>query len=131
MKKFNNAEDAFKWAQKVVSEGCITAEEVVAEEIYKDSKEFTYWQFGEMYNSGEKHSRFKDGIITERTPYVRRRYYEGGVPGGKTTKKIANKKTPYNSKAQPRWFEKTVEKYRDKYAEQGKKTIDEKKQVIR
>lgn len=131
MKKFNNAEDAFKWAKEVIEKGCVTAEEVVAEEIYKDSKEFTYWQTGEMYKSGKLHSKFKEGIITERSPYVRRRYYEGGVPGGKNTKKIANKKPTYNPKAQPRWFEKTVEKYRDKYVKQGKKAIDEKKQVIK
>lgn len=124
MKKFNNAEDAFKWTKEVIEKGCVTAEEVIAEEIYKDSKEFTYWQTGKMYKSGETHSRFKEGIITERSPYVRRRYYEGGVPGGKKTKKIANKKPTYNPNAQPRWFEKTVEKHREKYAKQAKKIID-------
>lgn len=118
MKKFDNAKDAFKWAQKVVSEGCITAEEVVAEEIYKDSDEFTYRESGEMYQSGEKHSKFKHGIITERKPYVRRRYYEGGKPGAG------------NPKAQPRWLEKTVAKYNDKYQKQAKKVIDEKKEKI-
>ena len=41
MKKFNNAEDAFKWAKEVIEKGCVTAEEVVAEQIYKDSNEFT------------------------------------------------------------------------------------------
>ncbi len=112
MKKFNNAEDAFKWAKEVIEKGCVTAEEVIAEEIYKDSNEFTYRESGDMYKSGEMHSRFKEGIITERTPYVRRRYYEGGKAGAG------------NPKAQPRWFEKTDEKYRDKYAEQGKKAID-------
>lgn len=124
MKKFNNPEDAFKWAKEVIEKGCVTAEEVVAEQIYKDSKEFTYWQFGDMYKSGEKHSKFKQGIITERSPYVRRRYYEGGVPGGKNTKKNPNKKATYNPNAQPRWFEKTVAKYRDEYQELGKKQID-------
>ena len=124
MKKFNNAEEAFKWAKEVIEKGCLTAEEVVAEEIYKDSKEFTYWQTGEMYKSGEMHSRFKEGIIIERSPYVRRRYYEGGVPGGKNTKKIANKKPTYNPDAQPRWFEKTVAKNKDKYSKQAQKVID-------
>lgn len=124
MKKFNNPEDAFKWAKEVIEKGCVTAEEVVAEQVYKDSKEFTYWQFGDMYKSGEKHSKFKQGIITERSPYVRRRYYEGGVPGGKNTKKIPNKKATYNPNAQPRWFEKTVAKYRDEYQELSRKQID-------
>lgn len=112
MKKFNNAEDAFKWAKEVIEKGCVTAEEVVAEQIYKDSNEFTYREHGDMYESGETHSNFKQGIITERTPYVRRRYYEGGKPGAG------------NKKAQPRWFEKTVAKHRDEYQELGKKQID-------
>ena len=112
MKKFNNAEDAFKWAKEVIEKGCVTAEEVIAEEIYKDSNEFTYRETGDMYKSGEMHSRFKQGIITERTPYVRRRYYEGGKPGAG------------NKKAQPRWFEKTVAKYNSKYIKQAQKVID-------
>lgn len=112
MKKFNNLKDAFKWAEEVITNGCISAEEVVAEEVYKDSNEFTYRESGEMYKSGEMHSKFKQGIITERTPYVRRRYYEGGKAGAG------------NPKAQPRWFEKTVAKYKDKYQKQASKIID-------
>lgn len=112
MKKFNSFEDAFKWAHEIIEKGCITAEEVVAEEIYKDSNEFTYRESGDMYKSGEMHSRFKDGIITERTPYVRRRYYEGGKAGAG------------NPKAQPRWFEKTIAKNKAKYEKQAQKVID-------
>lgn len=112
MKKFKNAEDAFKWAKDVIEKGCITAEEAIAEEIYKDSNEFTYRESGDMYKSGETHSKFKEGIIIERTPYVRRRYYEGGNAGAG------------NRKAQPRWFEKTVAKNKDKYSKQAQKVID-------
>lgn len=112
MKKFDSFEDAFKWTKEVIEKGCVTAEEVIAEEIYKDSDEFTYRESGDMYKSGETHSRFKQGIITERTPYVRRRYYEGGKAGAG------------NPKAQPRWFEKTIAKYKDKYEKQAKKVID-------
>ena len=65
MKKFKNAKDAFEWAKEVIENGCVTAEEVIAEEIYKDSNEFTYRDTGDMYKSGEMHSRFKEGIITE------------------------------------------------------------------
>jgi len=115
MKKFDNPKDAFQWAQDVIATGCFSAEEIVAEQIYKDSNEFTYRESGDMYESGETHSKFKKGIITERTPYVRRRYYEGGKAGSG------------NKKAQPRWFERTVEKYRDNYKEQAKKRIDEMK----
>ena len=112
MKKFNNYEEAFKWAKEVIENGCISAEGVVAEQIYKDSNEFTYRESGEMYKSGELHSKFKQGIIIERTPYVRRRYYEGGKAGAG------------NKNAQPRWFEKTVAKYKNDYQEQASKIID-------
>ena len=113
MKKFNNAEEAFKWAKEVIEKGCITAEEKIAEEIYKDSNEFTYRDTGEMYQTGEENSAsWKEGLIIERKPYVRRRYYEGGKAGAG------------NPKAQPRWFEKTVAKNKDKYSKQAQKVID-------
>lgn len=112
MKKFNNFEEAFKWTKEVIENGCVSAEAVIAEQIYKDSNEFTYRESSDMYKSGETHSKFQQGIITERTPYVRRRYYEGGTPGAG------------NKKAQPRWFEKTVAKYRNDYQEQASKIID-------
>lgn len=112
MKKFNNFKDAFDWGKEIISSGAISAEEFLAEEIYKDSNEFTYREIGDMYKSGEEHSRFKEGIIIERTPYVRRRYYEGGTAGAG------------NPKAQARWFEKTVAKNKTKYQEQVQKIID-------
>lgn len=127
MKKFNNFKDAFEWAGKVLNDGIEKATEVVAEQVYKDSDEFTYRQSGEMYQSGEAHSNFKEGIIIERTPYVRRRYYEGGVPGGKDTVKIKNKKPTYNPKAQPRWFDKTVAKHKSEYQEQIRTAINQAK----
>lgn len=111
MKKFNSFEDAFSWTKKVIETGCVTAEEIVAEQIYKDSNEFTYRETGAMYQSGAN-SNFKNGLITERTPYVRRRYFEGGRAGAG------------NRKAQPRWFEKTVAKNKDKYSKQAQKVID-------
>ena len=40
---------------------------VIAEQIYKDSNEFTYRESGDMYKSGELLSKFNQGIITERT----------------------------------------------------------------
>lgn len=103
MKKFNSVDDAMKWASEVIQKGIISGQEVLAEQIYKDSNEFTYRESGDMYKSGEMHSRFKDGVIVERTPYVRRRYYEGGKAGAG------------NKKAQPRWFEKTVSKHKKDY----------------
>ena len=64
-----------------------------------------------MYQSGAN-SNFKNGLITERTPYVRRRYFEGGRAGAG------------NRNAQPRWFEKTVAKYKKDYQNMASKAID-------
>lgn len=102
-KQFKDFNSAFKWAEEVLKEGLEESKEAVAEQVYKDSNEFTYRESGDMYKSGEMHSQFKEGIIIERTPYVRRRYYEGGKPGAG------------NLKAQPRWFDKTVAKYKKDY----------------
>lgn len=88
---------------------------VIAEQIYKDSNEFTYRESGDMYKSGELLSKFNQGLIIERTPYARRRYYEGGKAGAG------------NKNAQPRWFEKTVTKYGDDYKKQWGKILKEKK----
>ena len=87
----------------------------VAEEIYKDSNDFTYRESGDMYKSGELLSKFNQGLIIERTPYARRRYYEGGNAGAG------------NEKAQPRWFEKTVAKHKEKYRKQWGKIFKENK----
>lgn len=87
----------------MVEKGKIKAQSIIAEQVYKDSNEFTYRESGDMYKSGEMHSNFEKGVIIERTPYVRRRYYEGGTPGAG------------NKKAQPRWFDKTVAKYKNDY----------------
>lgn len=116
MKKFNNFKDAFDWGKEVIQNGMIEARSFLAEEIYKDSDEFTYRESGEMYQTGEENSAsFKEGLIIERKPYVRRRYYEGGTAGAG------------NPKAQPRWFEKTVSKYNEKYQKQAQKAIDKQK----
>lgn len=112
MRRFNSFAKAFDWTKEVIKNGTVTAEEVLAEQIYKDSNEFTYRESGDMYKSGEANSQFKDGVIIERTPYVRRRYYEGGTPGAG------------NKNAQPRWFEKTVAKYKKDYQTLAIKTID-------
>lgn len=119
MKKFNNFTEAFKWTKEVIKKGCANSEEALAEEIYKDSNEFTYRESGDMYKSGESNSSsFKKGEIIEKTPYVRRRYYEGGNAGAG------------NPKAQPRWFEKTVAKHNEKYRKQAIATLEETKGKI-
>lgn len=118
MKKFNNFEDAFEFVKDIVEKGVTDSKEAIAEQVYKDSNEFTYRESGDMYKSGEMHSNFKEGIIIERTPYVRRRYYEGGKAGAG------------NKKAQPRWFDKTVAKYKKDYLNMlAQKLISAKKEV--
>ena len=111
MRRFNSFAKAFDWTKEVIKNGTVTAEEVLAEQIYKDSNEFTYRETGAMYQSGAN-SNFKNGLITERTPYVRRRYFEGGRAGAG------------NRNAQPRWFEKTVAKYKKDYQIMAVKAID-------
>lgn len=102
-KKFNDFTSAIEWGKEVIERGKRNALPTVAEQVYKDSDEFTYRDTGDMYKSGETHSYFDEGMIIERMPYVRRRYYEGGTAGVE------------NLKAQPRWFEKTVSKYNKEY----------------
>ena len=102
-KEFKDMKSACKWVKQVVDACGNQTRRAVTEQVYKDSNEFTYRESGDMYKSGEANSQFAKGIITERSPYVRRRYYEGGKAGAG------------NRKAQPRWFEKTWSKYKDDY----------------
>ncbi len=116
MKTFDSFDKAFKWIQKdVIEKAEEKAVPIIAEQIYKDSNEFTYRESGTMYQSGEMHSQFEDGLVIERTPYVRRRYYEGGKAGAG------------NSQAQPRWFEKTFKKYKKDYQQMLVNSINEAK----
>lgn len=118
MRKFNNFTDASKWMAKVIEKGQTNSKKVVAEQVYKDSNEFTYRESGDMYKSGELHSDFKEGIIIERTPYVRRRYYEGGTAGAG------------NKNAQPRWFDKTVAKYKADYIQIAQNAANKAKEEV-
>lgn len=112
MKKFNNFKDAFRYVQHIIDASKPTYLGIVSEQLYKDSNEFTYRESGDMYKSGENFSQFNKGLIIERTPYARRRYYEGGKAGAG------------NHKAQPRWFEKTFNKYKQDYANQYKQAVN-------
>lgn len=118
MRKFKDIESAILHARAVIDRANKTSIGAIAEQIYTDSDEFTYRDKGKMYESGEDHSRFEDGVIIERKPYVRRRYYEGGTPG-------AN-----NRNAQPRWFEKSFAKNKDKYKEQFNKAFEKAKKEL-
>ena len=113
---FYDVESAMLHAEAIINQGCDTALGVVAEQIYKDSNEFTYRETGDLYKSGELLSPFDKGEVVERTPYARRRYYEGGKAGAG------------NPKAQPRWFEKTVAKHKEDYKKQIVKAINQAKE---
>ena len=120
MKKFNNFEDAFEWNKKIVEKGIELATFVVTNQVYNDSNEFTYRESGEMYQSGTDgtFSDFNEGIIIERKPYARRRYYEGGKAGAG------------NKKAQPRWFDKTVSKHKKEYLKQISDSLNQAKKEV-
>lgn len=116
MKVFKDFKSATNWIKNdVVKKGSENAIPIIAEQIYKDSNEFTYRESGTMYQSGEMHSNFEKGLVIERTPYVRRRYYEGGKAGAG------------NRQAQPRWFDKTFAKYKKDYQHQLAEAINKAK----
>lgn len=114
-KQFKNFKSAFDWTKKVIDDSKKDATSIIAEQVYKDSNEFTYRESGDMYESGELHSNFEKGIIIERIPYVRRRYYEGGKAG------------TGNVHAQPRWFDKTISKYKKDYQQMAINCINKAK----
>lgn len=113
MKTFKDFKSAFEWINKSVDNGREKAIPIIAEQIYKDSNDFAYRESGDMHQSGELNSQFEQGVVIERTPYVRRRYYEGGTPGAG------------NRQAQPRWFDKTFFKYKKDYQTMLSKSIIE------
>lgn len=116
MKKFDNFKDAMFYAKHIMEEANKTYIGAVTEQLYKDSNEFTYRDTGDMYKSGELFSQFNKGIIIERTPYVRKRYYEGGEPG---------KSSP--AKAGPHWFERCFSDNKKKYEGQYVKSVNQAK----
>lgn len=118
MKKFDNFGDAFRYIQHITDASKPTFLGVVSEQLYNDSNEFTYRESGDMYKSGEDFSQFNKGIIIERTSYARRRYYEGGKAGAG------------NKNAQPRWFEKTYNKYKNDYILQYKNAVEKAKKEV-
>ena len=74
MNKFNNFEEAFTWLKKVSDRTNQATIPAVAQQVYKDSKEFTYLDTEEMYNSGAN-SDFKNGYVLIKAPQVRKLYY--------------------------------------------------------
>lgn len=117
MKVFKDFKSATNWIKNdVVKKGSENAIPIIAEQIYKDSNEFTYRESGTMYQSGEMHSNFEKGLVIERTPYVRRRYFQGGERG---------KASP--PQARPRWFEEAFNKHKEEYKRQYVEAINKAK----
>lgn len=114
-KQFKDLKSACKWIKDICEATANDTRTVIAEQVYKDSNEFTYRDTGDMYKTGQSNSEFKKGIVIERNPYVRRRYYEGGAPG------------KGNKKAEAHWFEKTWDKYKEDYQNMCVSIFDKKK----
>lgn len=106
-KKFDSFMSFGNWLQKVNEEAKKRAIKEIAEEWYKDSEKYTYYDTGEMYKSGEIHSNFDKGVIILRAPQVKWLYYTTWI-------------TPrHNLQAVPQWFEATrvenMAKYKNIY----------------
>lgn len=115
MKSFDSFGDAFKWVNGVVKDTKDTSISIIAEQIYKDSDKYTYRDTGVMYDTGALHSDFKAGYVVERSPYVRRRYYEGGRAGAG------------NRMAVPQWFEVTKKENIGTYKKMYAKAFNQQK----
>lgn len=117
-KQFKDFQKACKWLEQVIEACSENTREMVAEQLYKDSRQYTYKLEGNMYLSGQSNSAFKDGYVVERTPYVRRRYYEGGKAGSG------------NPNAVPLWFEVTWNEYKGDYQNMCVKIFDKAKKEV-
>jgi hypothetical protein len=101
MKSFNDFNNAFKWVNSIVKKANPIATEQIAKDVYKDSKEFTYLDTEEMYNSGAS-SDFKKGYVLIKAPQVRKLYYIKCNPRR-------------NKNARIMWFEATKSKNMNNY----------------
>ena len=93
---------------------------VLSQEWLKDSNRYVYKDQGFLQDSAQIHSDFKNGIIRWRTPYARKRFYLGGLPGDG------------NRRAKPRWSEVSKTENIQKYKRIQKKIVGNvKKEVYR
>jgi len=95
MKTFDNIASALKWTGEVVKKAAKEAIPKVAKQAYEDSKQYTYIDTQDMYNSGAS-SDFKNGYVLIKAPQVRWLYYTASIKAGKG-----------NLQATPQWFERT------------------------
>lgn len=119
MKNFTSLASAQAWCLQVLKVGASDGIAPITEQLYKRSKPYTYYDQHRMYESGEEGAgsgtSFKDGIVVEQTPYVRKRYYEGGKPNSS------------HPQGQARWWETTKRVYAKEIEQMAVKYINEAK----
>lgn len=103
MKRFNDFKSAFNWIEDVIKKTTTPSIEAIAKQEYKDSREYTYIDTGEMFESGAN-SDFSNGFVTIKAPQVRWLYYTTWIKAGAG-----------NPKAVPQWHEKIKSENMDKY----------------
>lgn len=114
MKNFTSIEESMAWCRKVLDVGASDGVAVITEGLYKWSKPYTYYLTGQTYGDrGNPTLDFKNGLIVQRSPQARRRYYEGG---------IANAQHPQGG---PRWWEVTKRVHAGDMKKQAVKIINE------
>ena len=91
---------------------------VLSQEWLKDSNRYVYKDQGFLQDSAQIHSDFKKGIIRWRTPYARKRFYEGGSAGDG------------NRNARPRWSEHSKSENIQKYKRIQKKIMNQIKREV-
>ena len=104
------------WCRKVLEAGATDGIAAITEDLYKWSKIYTYYKTGQTYgDTGRATLDFKRGLIIQRSPQARRRYYEGGVP---------NAQHPQGC---PRWWEVTKRVHAGDMKKQSIKILNEAK----
>jgi hypothetical protein len=109
-KQFNSFTSFHEWLIAVKDKAREEAIPKIAEQIYKDSRKYTYYStitdadHIHMYDTGQLYSDFKNGYVIERKPYVKWLYYTTWIKAGDG-----------NPKAVPQWFEATIIENRSKY----------------
>ena len=118
-RKFTKTAQVKSFLNEIVTNSSEKFVQTITEQFYKDSEEYTYAESHEMYKSGARFSDFAQGIVSEKTPYVRRRYYEGGNPGAKSP-----------SKAGTHWFERCFNDYKTDYEKQYDEILKQTKKKV-
>jgi hypothetical protein len=116
MRYFTSPAEAALWCRRLIEIGATDGIAAITEDLYKWSKPYTYYLTGQTYgDKGNPTLDFKRGLIIQRSPQARRRYYEGGV---------ANSQHP---QGQARWWEVTKRVHAGDMKKQAIKFLNEAK----